>query len=127
MIRMCPRSRGFPAAVFLGWLAAGASLAAPVESATFERDVQPLLKKYCYECHGLGGKDDEGDFHLTDYKSAADVPRDRKLWTQAMEHVRNRQMPPESAEVLPTQPERDLLADWIDRQVYAADAHNLDP
>ena len=139
MIRMRSRSCGLSAAVFLGWLAAGAGIAAAAnspaaaraavsaETATFERDVQPLLKKYCYECHGLGGKEDEGDFHLTAYKSAADVPRDRKLWTQAMEHVRNRQMPPENADVLPTKAERDLLADWIDRQVYAADAQNPDP
>ena len=136
---MRSRVRGFSVAWFLGWLAAGASVtsaantptaartAVSAETATFERDVQPLLKKYCYECHGLGGTEDEGDFHLTDYKSAGDLPGDRQLWTLAMEHVRNRQMPPETADVLPTKAERDLLADWIDRQIYAADAQNPDP
>ncbi len=139
MIRMCSPRRGLAAAMFLSWLAAGASVAsaanspaplrtaASAETATFERDVQPLLKKYCYECHGLGGTEDQGDFHLTDFKSGSDLPGDRKLWTLAMEHVRNRQMPPENAEVLPTKAERDLLADWIDRQLYAADAQNPDP
>jgi hypothetical protein len=103
------------------------SPAVTAQTATFEQHVQPLLKKYCYECHGTGGKEDEGDFHLPLYKSASDLPKDRKMWEQALDHLRNRQMPPENASELPTKGERDLLADWIDRQLYAADAQNPDP
>ncbi len=141
------RGRGFSASLGLGLLAAtglsaaerrdsapstGTSAKPPVAlasaaTATFERDIHPLLEKYCYECHGKGGKEDEGDFHLTVYKHASDLAPDRKIWEQALDHLRNRQMPPENASELPTKPERDLLADWIDGQLYGADAKNPDP
>ena len=106
--------------------AAGRPPVAP-EQATFARDIRPLLEKYCYECHGKGGKEDEGEFHLAEYQDAAGIVRDGKKWEEALAHVRNRQMPPENAAVQPAAPERELLAGWIDRQLFKADPQDPDP
>src|SRR5687767_4143144 len=39
------------------FLTAGvASAAAPVEKPTYEKHVRPILKAYCFECHGEGEK-----------------------------------------------------------------------
>jgi hypothetical protein len=107
-----------------GFLAAAAP---PPTVAAFTKDIRPLLEKYCAECHGKGDDRDEGEFHLTRYRTPDDMRGDPKKWQQALEHLRNRQMPPEDAAYALGNGERDLLAGWVDRLLFAADPADPDP
>src|SRR4051812_17712308 len=99
----------------------------PSTAAAFNKDIRPLLEKYCSECHGKGNQDDEGEFHVTSYHTPEDLRRDAKKWQRALEHLRNRQMPPEDAAYALGNAERDVLAGWVDRVLFAADPANPDP
>src|SRR3954454_13422920 len=101
-----------------GLLAAAAP--APT-AAAFTKNIRPLLEKYCAECHGKGDDRDEGEFHLTRYRSPDDLRGDPKKWQQTLEHLRIRQMPPEDATYTLATSERDLPAGWVDRVLFAAD------
>jgi len=82
-------------AVFLG-----PSLAAGDESASFdtvgaqyERDVQPLLKQFCLECHSTEQK--EGELDLERFGSIAQVRGDLEAWRKVIEMLEEGEMPPE--------------------------------
>lgn len=68
------------------------------------RNIQPLLKKYCYECHG--GKETLAELNLTRYQSTQQVLEDHKLWINVLAKVRTREMPPEQASAQPMDAER---------------------
>lgn len=81
-------------------------------SPTFERDVQPLLRNYCFDCH-YDGEDPEGGVNLERFTSAQDVLRDRAIWKSVFEKVESRQMPPPKDAALPTDDERQKILQWI--------------
>lgn len=92
--------------------AAGALEAAlPAEPLKFDADIQPLLKKYCYECHGE--KRQRAGLNLQKFDSEQSILEGRKVWERAAAMIRTREMPPERRQEQPTQEERDLLSQWI--------------
>ena len=123
----------FGSAVF-GLLA----VAAPVQAAFFgsasakdpaklsyPKDVLPLLRKYCFDCHADGAK--KGGVEYDRYKSHAELLADRKLWDQTLVNVRNREMPPPDKKKQPTLDERAIIQAWIDYEVFKTDPKNPDP
>ena len=90
---------------------------------TFERDVQPILDQYCYDCHGDGSE--KGGVRLDGFEGAAAL-HDQKLWMRALRNVRAHIMPPATEEPLPAA-DAEKLVDWIKRQAFALDAKNPDP
>src|SRR5262252_9529249 len=64
-----PMSRAFPTALALG--AAAATLAA--QAPDFARDVQPVLARHCYPCHGPDGKERKADLRLDSFAAATAV------------------------------------------------------
>jgi Protein of unknown function (DUF1587)/Planctomycete cytochrome C len=97
------------------------SPAAPI----FEKDVAPLLETYCYDCHGEGRH--KGGLTLDKFHSAMDVREDRKPWEAVLRHVTRHEMPPEDAEEFPTEPERETIAQFIERELYQLDPAHPDP
>ena len=93
--------------------------------AVFEKDVTPLLQKYCYDCHGIGKH--KGDVALDGYKTVADVEKDRPTWETVLHHVNSHEMPPEDTDVQPTQAERDVITAWIEKQLFKFDPEHPDP
>ena len=89
------------------------SLAADQQSRErdFRGKVQPLLNRYCAECHGGGVA--EGDLDLDQYKSARDVLRGRDHWLKVLQKLAVAAMPPQDADQ-PTSAERKLLTTWVD-------------
>ena len=81
------------------------------EPVKFETDIQPLLKKFCHDCHG--DKRQRAGLNLEKFKSKQSVLEGRKLWERAAAMIRTREMPPPKRELQPTQEERDLLFKWI--------------
>src|ERR1041384_1425246 len=57
-------------------------------SASFAREVRPLLESRCGKCHGPQKKKGDVDFSRS-------VLRDRKLWKKALLQVEGNEMPPE--------------------------------
>ena len=77
--------------------------------ATFRREIQPVLEKYCFDCHGAGV--DKGGVTLDAFQNDADL-HDPKLWIRALKNVRAGLMPPADEEPLPAAAAAKLQA-WI--------------
>ncbi|MBL9188951.1 MAG: DUF1592 domain-containing protein [Opitutaceae bacterium] len=107
------------------FLALGAACAAAAEPSleVFRRDVQPLLAKYCYDCHGDGHK--KGGVTL-DGIDDAQALRNSKLWASVLKNTRTQLMPP-ADEAQPTPAELARLHTWIKREAFGLDPAAPDP
>jgi len=75
----------------------------------FERDVQPLLQKYCLACHSAAKH--TGDINLEQFLGSANVPRHPGVWQKVAEQLNLGEMPPK-AMPQPTAAERLRLIEW---------------
>jgi hypothetical protein len=91
---------------------------------SYERQVVPLLDRYCYSCHGHGKS--KGDFTLDGYPGQADAVNDPKTWERVLHNIRSHVMPPEK-KPQPTADEADVIARWIETQVFQYDCEHPDP
>src|SRR5690349_16583697 len=89
----------------------------------FKRDIQPLLSKYCYDCHADGVN--KGKVAFDGLKTESDV-LNRDLWQRALKNLSAGIMPPTKADQ-PTVEERKTIAHWIKKDVFAIDSSNPDP
>lgn len=103
-------------------LASGAATAA--DPAVFSAQIEPILSKYCYDCHGDG--QDKGDFRLDDYEKLPDHLADQNLWFHVWESVRAGLMPPPKNSQ-PDDATRAKLIAWIERDIFKLDPENPDP
>ncbi|MFM9117894.1 MAG: DUF1587 domain-containing protein, partial [Planctomycetota bacterium] len=78
----------------------------------FATQTQPLLQKYCHECHAADRV--EAEINLADFKTAADVRRQPQVWQKVGEMLDSQQMPPLDARQ-PTDAERQALRAWVQR------------
>ncbi|MEO5960197.1 MAG: DUF1587 domain-containing protein, partial [Opitutaceae bacterium] len=90
---------------------------------TFRREIQPVLAKYCYDCHGNGI--DKGGVTLDSFESAASL-RDHELWSRALRNIRSGIMPP-ADEAKPTAAEAEKVMAWIKRDAFGLDPGKPDP
>jgi hypothetical protein len=111
----------------------GAALAAPVRAGApvpgdpaeqFHRDVEPILSRYCYDCHGYGAQ--EGSVTFDEFESDEAVLGNRDLWFRALRMLRAGMMPPVDAE-RPSPDELARLEQWIKSGVFRIDPNNPDP
>src|SRR5471030_1301954 len=102
----------------------GGAFGAHPKSLTLEKDLRPIFQQYCYDCHGNG--EQEGGLALDSYKTADDVLHDRKEWELLLHHIHAHEMPP-ADEAQPTQAQRDLIATWIEKELYHYDPNLPDP
>src|SRR5258708_790292 len=78
----------------IGWVGAGAARATEIAAADeFRKEVQPLLAKYCYDCHGDGV--DKGKVSLDEFESYEAMLGNRELWWKVMKNTRAGVMPPQ--------------------------------
>ncbi len=91
----------------------------------YERDVQPLLETYCYDCHGDGAS--KGDFVLDEWEDEEIMMQDRRTWKEVMRHVGSKVMPPAKRKDQPSEEERRLITTWIEKEVFFVDCSNPDP
>lgn len=78
----------------------------------FSKDIQPLLKTFCFDCHHDADQP-EGGVNLAQFQSDADVLRERAVWKEVFHKLESRQMPPPKHEPLPSEKERQRLLKWI--------------
>jgi Protein of unknown function (DUF1592)/Protein of unknown function (DUF1588)/Protein of unknown function (DUF1587)/Protein of unknown function (DUF1595)/Protein of unknown function (DUF1585)/Planctomycete cytochrome C/Ca-dependent carbohydrate-binding module xylan-binding len=91
---------------------------------SYEKQVTPLLTKYCYGCHGNGKS--KGDLALDAYQTAAEAANDSKTWEKVMNNLHTHVMPPEK-KPQPSLAEADLITRWIETQVFKCDCDHPDP
>lgn len=97
-----------------------AKVAAASELQTFQKQIQPLLNKYCQHCHNVdrmtsGIRVDQLDGSLAD--------RHLFTWKDILKQVGGNAMPPED-EAQPTPAERILLTGWIKNALVTARSRN---
>lgn len=101
-------------------LLAGVPLAAPEErdlnDAAFQKDVQPLLKKFCWRCHNV---DMMKSGIRVDHLTATPEDRHLPLWKAIASQVDDEAMPPED-QPQPTAAQRKTLTDWAERTLAIA-------
>lgn len=77
----------------------------------WEKQIQPLMAKYCYECHG--GAKTEADLSLVEFKNPQQILKERKRWNVLLQKVETGAMPSDEAKLQPTKEERKALVDWL--------------
>ena len=92
---------------------------------SFEKEITPLLKKYCYECHGDGMS--KGNIALDEFKTLADIHGARKSWESVLRVVSRHEMPADDASAFPSDAEREILAQFVERELFQLDPAHPDP
>lgn len=83
---------------------------AETKPADYATAVQPLLKKYCLNCHSTKAK--KGSLDLERFATADDVRKDVKVWQAVIEQVEAGEMPPKDKPQLSEAEKKQLLA-WV--------------
>jgi hypothetical protein len=104
----------------LGVSAADAETAA---AAGFRRDVQPILREYCYDCHGDGAK--KGQIAFDELTTDKSVLND-DLWFKVLKNTRAGLMPPHK-KPRPSPEDQQKLERWIKYEVFGIDPNHPDP
>lgn len=99
-------------------LASTRAVAAEKSEAAYEKEIVPLLKKYCFDCHGPTKR--KGDLSFSDFTAYNDVLAARPVFTTALERVQSDEMPPEGATPM-AYDHRQTLMRWL-RELPADEA-----
>ena len=91
---------------------------------SFKKQVEPLLKTYCFDCHGEGAN--KGEVSLDEYTNFTAHVGDQKLWLSVWQNLQTQMMPP-AKKPQPSDAERREIAKWIEREVFKLDPANPDP
>jgi cytochrome c553 len=99
-------------AMVLGSGAAPQTAPAGPPQASFEKDVRPLLAKYCFSCHGAAKP--KADLNLEAFRDEASALKARKTWKKVYDILHADEMPPKD-KPQPTAAERERMTDWVER------------
>jgi len=86
--------------------------------------VEPILSKYCYECHGEGAR--KGGMAFDQFSSDAELLADTDLWLKVVKNLRAGVMPPQK-HARPTADEQAALVNWVKKIPFHIDPANIDP
>lgn len=98
--------------------------ASPDGATTFHQQVEPLLKEFCYDCHGDGAE--KGNVAFDQFQSDAAVLENHDLWLKVLKNLRAGLMPP-SRKPQPAPEQKQAIVAWIKTAVFQIDPQNLDP
>lgn len=79
--------------------------------ARFARTIQPFLATYCVGCHGK--EKPEAELDLSGYRSMGTLLEDGRRWSQMLERIEAKEMPPQEAKKHPTADERHAVVEWL--------------
>ena len=85
---------------------------------TYQQQVFPLLKRYCFECHS--GEEAEAGLKISDFTTIASIQADRKHWKKVLKMVEFAGMPPEDSPQ-PTVAQRRQIAQWLEPVLFLVD------
>ena len=98
--------------------------ASRADTPNYSRDIHPILKEFCFDCHGEGM--DKGKISLDTFRSDQERLADKELWLKAIKNVRAGLMPPEK-KPRPNSTQQRLLESWITSAVFESDPTHPDP
>ncbi len=99
--------------------------AADLAGATqFHKNVEPIVRQYCFDCHGDGAK--KGGVSFDEFASDQAILTNRDLWWTALKYLRSGVMPPPKHDV-PTLEEKQRVAGWIKSAVFEIKPEDPDP
>jgi hypothetical protein len=101
------------------------TLRAQNQPLSYDKDVLPLLQKYCYQCHGNGQH--KSDLALDEFKTTDAMLARREIWQTVAAYVRSSEMPPPESKLQPTLAEREVIQQWIKRDLFKQTADKPDP
>ncbi|MDZ4683661.1 MAG: DUF1592 domain-containing protein [Planctomycetaceae bacterium] len=113
-----------PSFVAVLWVGVTVGTTATAAESRYHDRIAPLVAKYCADCHADGIK--EGNLALDAYPDDAARLADRATWWKVLKNVRAGVMPP-PGEPRPSPEEVAALAEWIKRDVFQIDPHDIDP
>ncbi|MEO8426328.1 MAG: DUF1592 domain-containing protein [Verrucomicrobiota bacterium] len=94
-------------------------------AAHFRKDIEPLLTKYCADCHADGEK--KGEVSFDTFKSDSDLVGDHDLWLKVVKNLHAGLMPPAKKTVRPTAEEMRKIGAWVKYDSFGLDPKNPDP
>src|SRR5436190_6449644 len=103
--------------------ASGRAAEIPV-AARFHKSAEPILQKYCSDCHFDGMK--KGGIAFDEFKSDDALVAKHDLWQAVLKNTRAGLMPPHK-KAQPTAEERQQLEQWIKYSAFGIDPKNPDP
>jgi hypothetical protein len=88
----------------------------------FQRQVVPLLERYCVGCHG--GPKKKADLALDVYRAGGQAAAlaNLSLWQEVAARLEAREMPPEEKQPQPSEAERATIIGWIEEAAARAAA-----
>jgi hypothetical protein len=96
-------------------------LTAQTHPATFDKQISPLLAKYCAGCHGGSSPRADVRLEFANEEAARKVaPADGNFWSLVETEVSTKEMPPSNARLKPTDDERNQLAAWIHEKMLVS-------
>jgi len=90
----------------------------------FQKEIEPLLQDYCFDCHGDGSA--KGDFSMDEYDDLSKHLDDVEHWLAVWQNLRSQVMPPPKKDRPDLEEKRQLLS-WIEKRVFKLDPENPDP
>lgn len=90
----------------------------------YQRDVLPVLREYCYDCHGEGSK--KGGVSLDKFSTLEEFARQPKHWLAVWRNLDSQLMPPSDKPQLSVE-QRGLIQRWIEDAIFKVDPNNPDP
>jgi hypothetical protein len=93
--------------------------------ALYQQQVLPVMKQYCWDCHG--DEAHKGDINFDLCTNLNSVLSDRRIWERVMQVVKAGDMPPKKKKAQPTDQERNEIVGWIDHTLFPIDPDNPDP
>ena len=91
---------------------------------SYRKEIQPILAKYCFDCHADGAK--KGNVSFDTFKSDDELVGKRELWHAVLKNTRANIMPP-ARKPQPTAEEQKVLDRWIKFAAFGLDPKDPDP
>ncbi len=113
-----------PAVLVLALLGRPAVASDPQAVERYRKEVQPILVKYCFDCHADGAK--KGNVSFDTFKSDDELVGKRELWHAVLKNTRAGIMPPGKRQ-RPSAEEQQVLERWIKYGAFGLDAKDPDP
>ena len=113
VLRKCRRDsiRYFKVLVAWSFVCAVSVLWGFAKAETFDGDVHPFLKKYCFDCHE--GDQAEGGVSMASYAEATAKNTDRVHWQKILRQLQGKAMPPKDSPQ-PDESQRKNIMLWIE-------------
>jgi len=96
-----------------------------VAESQLKETVLPVLREYCWDCHG--DSEAKGGVNFDAHTNLMAVLRDRGTWERVIQTVRSGEMPPKKKKTQPNTEVRTHLVGWIERTLFPIDPSRPDP